>query len=127
MLSSVPFYYMAKHNETGRLGEALAREWLAQHGYTILEHNWRHQHWEIDFIACKEKRLHIIEIKTRTSSYLGLPEDNMDNKKMQYLINAAEEYLYQHPQWQQLQFDVLAITLKENGKHEYFLIEDVYL
>jgi putative endonuclease len=50
----------------------------------------------------------------------------MDNKKMQYLINAAEEYLYLNPQWQQLQFDILAITIT-NDKTNYFLIEDVYL
>lgn len=118
---------MARHNETGKNGEELAAQWLATNGYSIIVRNWRHKNWEIDFIANKGKRLHIVEVKTRTSSYLGLPEDNMDNKKMQYLINAAEEYLYQNPQWQQLQFDVLAISLKENGVHEYFLIEDVYL
>jgi putative endonuclease len=50
----------------------------------------------------------------------------MDAKKMQYLINAAEEFLHLHPQWQQLQFDVLAISIKRSGA-EYFLIEDVYL
>jgi putative endonuclease len=50
----------------------------------------------------------------------------MTNAKMQYLINAAEEYMYQNPQWQQLQFDVLSITII-NDEVEYFLIEDVYL
>lgn len=118
---------MAKHNDTGRRGEELAAEWLACNGYTILQKNWRHRNWEIDFIVHRGKRLHVIEVKTRTSDYLGYPEDNLDHKKMQYLINAAEEYLYQHPRWQQLQFDILAITLKEDGTHEYFLIEDVYL
>ncbi len=118
---------MARHNETGKKGEELAVLWLLANNYTILHRNWRHKNWEIDFITSKGKRLHIVEVKTRTSCYLGLPEDNLDNKKMQYLINAAEEYLYQNPQWQQLQFDVLAITLKEDDQHEYFLIEDVYL
>jgi len=50
--------------------------------------NWRHKNWEVDIIANKEKTLHIVEIKTRTSSYLGNPEDNLTDKKMQYLINA---------------------------------------
>lgn len=118
---------MAQHNDTGKTGEALAAEWLLAHHYTLLHRNWRHKNWEIDFITYKGKRLHIIEVKTRTSAYFGLPEDNLDDKKMQYLINAAEEYMYQDDRWQQLQFDVLAITLKEDGEHEYFLIEDVYL
>jgi len=51
----------------------------------------------------------------------------MHDKKMQYLINAAEEYLYQNPQWHFLQFDLLAINIHPNGEHEYFLMEDIYL
>jgi len=43
------------------------------------------------------------------------------------LINAAEEYLYQNPQWQRIQFDILAITILNNKIPEYFLIEDVYV
>ena len=51
----------------------------------------------------------------------------MSKKKIQNLMNAAEEFLYQHPEWKRIQYDVLSISLKEDGKHEYFLIEDVYL
>jgi putative endonuclease len=117
---------MAKHNQTGKDGEAMAVIWLSERGYDILHQNWRHGNWEVDIIANKEKRLHIIEVKTRTSDKYGHPEENMDAKKMQYLINAAEEFLHLYPQWQQLQFDVLAINIKRSGA-EYFLIEDVYL
>lgn len=117
---------MAKHNETGKKGEALAAVWLEQRGYTLLHKNWRYKNWEIDIIAHKKERLHIIEVKTRTSEAYGYPEENMDAKKMQYLINAAEEYMEQDERWKQLQFDILAISIVEN-KTEYFLIEDVYL
>lgn len=117
---------MAKHNETGMEGEQLAVAWLTDRGYVILHQNWRHRNWEVDVIASKDKRLHIIEIKTRTSEKFGYPEDNMGPKKMQYLINAAEEYLYHNPHWQQLQFDILAVTIRSNAV-EYFLLEDVYL
>jgi putative endonuclease len=117
---------MARHNQTGKDGERLAVAYLTEKGYTILHQNWRHKNWEVDIIASKGKRLHIVEVKTRTSTLFGHPEENMDNKKMQYLINAAEEYMYQQPQWQQLQFDILAITILAN-EVEYFLIEDVYL
>jgi len=117
---------MAQHNQTGKDGEQLAIVYLANNGYTILHQNWRHGSWEVDVIACKDKRLHIVEVKTRTSAMFGFPEDNMDQQKMQYLINAAEEYMYQHPEWKQLQFDILSITINNNNT-EYFLIEDVYL
>lgn len=104
----------------------MAVVWLAERGYHILHQNWRHSKWEVDIIAHKEKRLHVIEVKTRSSDIFGKPEENMDAKKMQYLINAAEEYMYQYPHWQQLQFDILAINIRKSGV-EYFLIEDVYL
>jgi len=117
---------MARHNQTGKDGEQLAALYLADRGYSILHKNWRYKNWEIDIIACKNKRLHIVEVKTRTSTRFGYPEENMDNKKMQSLINAAEEFMYQNPGWQQLQFDILAITIIQKDV-EYFLIEDVYL
>ena len=117
---------MAKHNQTGKDGEELAALYLLERGYTILYRNWRHRNWEVDIIATKNKRLHIIEVKTRTSARFGHPEENMDNKKMQSLINAAEEFMYQNPGWQQLQFDILAITIIQK-EVEYFLIEDAYL
>lgn len=117
---------MAKHNDTGKHGEALAAVWLEANGYSVLHKNWRFKNWEIDVIAHKDGRLHIIEVKTRRSSIYGYPEENMDAKKMQYLINAAEEYMEQDERWKQLQFDVLAINISEN-KTDYFLIEDVYL
>lgn len=117
---------MAHHNDTGKDGEALAWAYLQQHGYEIIDKNWRHKNWEIDVIASKDKRLHIVEVKTRRSLRFGFPEENMDNRKMQYLINAAEEYMYQNPGWKQLQFDILSININP-GNTEYFLIEDVYL
>jgi len=42
-------------------------------------------------------------------------------------MSAAEEYLYQYPQWQRVQFDILSITMLKNEPVEYFFIEDVFL
>ena len=118
---------MAKHNQTGNAGESLAAEYFIKNGYEILHKNWRHKHWEIDIIASRNGMLHFIEVKTRTSLKFGYPEENIDAKKIRFLINASEEYLYQNPQWQRIQFDVLSINIKEDDSADYFLIEDVYL
>jgi putative endonuclease len=116
---------MAKHIQTGKQGEKLAASYLQQRGYLLLEQNWRHGHWEVDIIASKNNTLHFIEIKTRRSKKFGLPEEQVTRKKMENLVMAAEQYLYQHPQWKKIQFDVLAITLEKNTEPGYFLIEDV--
>ena len=118
---------MAEHNLTGNTGEALAATYLSEKRYSILHQNWRHNHWEVDIIAEKDGILHFVEVKTRRTRKFGHPEENVDKKKIQNLINAAEEYLYQQPQWKRIQFNVLAITILKDEPVEYFLIEDVYL
>ena len=116
---------MAIHNDTGRYGEALAVDYFEKKGFEILHKNWRESHWEVDIIAVKNDILHFIEVKTKTKNNYGYPEDEVSRSKIKFLINSAEAYLFIFPQWQRIQFDILAITLKP--ELSYFLIEDVYL
>ena len=118
---------MAKHIKTGIEGEILGAAYLVTTGYAIKEKNWRHGRSEVDIIATKKEVLHFVEIKTRRSKSYGLPEDQVGKKKIENLINAAEHYLFLHPEWQRIQFDILSITIIRNLPVEYFLIEDVYL
>lgn len=118
---------MAHHNATGLLGEKMAVEYLAARGFEILHQNWRHSHWEVDVIASLNNVLHFIEIKTRRSRKFGFPEEQVTKKKMINLMNASEEFLYLHPGWKQIQYDILSITLLRNQPAEYFFIEDVSL
>ena len=118
---------MAQHNLTGNKGEALAVKYLSEKGYNILHQNWRHSHWEVDIIAGKDGILHFIEVKTRRTKKYGHPEEAVSNKKIQNLINAAEEYLFQQPQWKRVQFNILSITILKDEPVAYFFIEDVYL
>lgn len=117
---------MASHNDTGKKGEALAAIWFEEKGYTILHTNWRHKNLEVDIIATNNNTLHFIEVKAVTTLKFGHPEDKVSEKKIRNLINASEEFLFQNPQWQRIQFDVLSITMIKNNATEYFLIEDVY-
>ena len=118
---------MASHNQTGSTGEAMAVKYFTDSGFVILHQNWRHSHWEVDIIASKETILHFIEVKTRRTKKFGHPEEAVSKKKIQNLINAAEEFLYQQPQWKRIQFDILSITILKDEPVEYFFIEDVYL
>lgn len=116
---------MAKHNEVGKLGEQIALDFLEQKGMKVLEINWRCKHLEIDIIATQNNYIHFIEVKTRTSMYFGYPEENISQKKMKNLINAAEEYLNENPFWKRVQFDVIAVNIVSE-KVFIFHIEDVY-
>jgi len=118
---------MANHNNTGHLGEKMAGEYLLKKGFNILHKNWRHSHWEVDVIASLNNTLHFIEVKTRRTNKFGFPEDDVTKKKMENLINASEEYLLLYPEWKQIQFDILSISILKNQPAEYFFIEDVYI
>ena len=118
---------MAHHNETGLLGESLAAKYLAEKGFLIYHQNWRHGHWEVDFIASYGDVLHFIEVKTRRTAKFGYPEEDVTKKKMENLSNASEEYLFLNPGWKRIQFDVLSITLLKNQPAAFFFIEDVYI
>lgn len=118
---------MSRHLSTGRLGENMAVIFLEGRGYSILEKNWRHRHWEVDIIASTQNILHFIEVKTRRSAQFGYPEEGVTSKKLKNILQAAEEYQFQNPQWKRIQFDILSITLGSNGEEEFFFIEDINL
>jgi putative endonuclease len=117
---------MASHNELGKEGENLATEFLLKKGYEILYRNWRYSFYEIDIIARRNKFLHIIEVKTLHAWSPGLPEDSVTKRKFKRLLNAADEFLFQHPEYRHVQYDILSITIR-NAQADFFLIEDVYL
>ena len=48
---------MAQHNFVGKIGEDLAREYLKNQGYKILEQNYRTKYAEIDLVAEKSDGL----------------------------------------------------------------------
>jgi putative endonuclease len=118
---------MARHIKLGQAGEQMAENYLKDRGYEILHRNWRHSHYEIDLIALKSDVLHFVEVKIRSSKKYGFPEESVTKKKFHFLQNAADEFLFLHPQYRHVQYDVLAINVYKNSAAEYFLIEDVYL
>ena len=66
---------MARHNEIGKAGEQIAKNYLTERGYRILEENWRYRRAEVDLIAMDKDTLVIVEVKTRNSTAFGEIED----------------------------------------------------
>ena len=118
---------MATHIDFGKLGEQLAEEFLVKSGYTILHRNWRHSRYEIDIVALKNGLPHFVEVKTRSSVHFGEPEESVNKKKMRFLLQAADEFLFRHPHYKDFRIDILSITIYPQQEPEYFFIEDVYL
>jgi putative endonuclease len=118
---------MAFHIDFGKLGEQLAEDYLLQKGYTILHRNWRHSHYEIDIVALRNDLPHFIEVKTRSSKNFGEPEERVNKKKIRSLLQAADEFLFQHPEYKNFHIDILSINIHPQQEPQYFFIEDIYL
>ena len=106
---------MNKGHELGRKGEELAVEHLRSLGYEILEVNWFSHHLEIDIIAKDGNELVIVEVKARgTDSYEHLSEA-VSNKKIRFLVNAAEAYIQEKDINLDTRFDVISIIFYGKG------------
>jgi putative endonuclease len=117
---------MAEHNDLGRLGEQLARDFLIAKGYQILEQNWVCGHKEIDIIAMDGKELVIVEVKTRRVTFLVEPEETVDKYKQRFLIWAAEAYIERNNLDVDVRFDIVAIVIDKNNEHRIDHIENAF-
>jgi len=118
---------MSKHNETGLKGEQIAENFLLAKGYSILERNWRYEKKEIDIIAMRENVLVFVEVKTRTSTKHGFPEDAVGLKKRTFLQYAAEAYtIGLNLNHQLVQFDIISIVFSKNQPPEIVHFEDAF-
>ena len=116
---------MAKHYDLGKKGEKIAATHLAKQGYKIKERNWRFGKDEIDIIAEHDNFLVVVEVKTRSSSYFGNPEEAVDEQKQGFLIRAANEYVIQKEIDLEVRFDIFSIII-ESGKQTINHIEDAF-
>ena len=106
-----------KRKELGDIGEELAKKFLKKKGYRIRETNYRCREGEIDIIAEKKDYLVFIEVRTKTSSGFGSPEESVTSAKKDKLITSALIYMSSHKNlpssWR---IDFVGIELGENDK-----------
>jgi len=116
---------MASHNDFGKKAEELARNFLLDNGYKILETNYRFDKAEIDIIALKNSFLSIVEVKARTNVHFGKPQDAINKKKIQLLVKAANHYVIENELDVEVRFDVISI-IKENDIYYIDFIENAF-
>lgn len=100
---------MAQHNRLGREGEDAAAGYLVEHGYHIVERNWRFHRYEIDIIAQKDGTLAIIEVKTRRNDFFISPEESVTDMKMQHIMACADAYVRSHGINMPVRLDIITV------------------
>lgn len=78
---------------TGSTGEAIAQSYLISKGYTILNTHYTSRWGEIDLVVQKDGVIIFVEVKTRTSSWFGRPEDHITWRKLRSLYRVMGQYL----------------------------------
>ena len=116
-----------KRHDFGRHCEFMARTYLVQQGYLILETNWRSGHKEIDIIAKEKETLVIVEVKARKNEDFINTESAVDEKKMRNLIRAAHNYILIKNLDCETRFDIITLVLDEKGEYKLNHIKDAFL
>src|SRR5688500_2133856 len=93
-VSILTTHIMAQHNDLGRWGESTAASFLLERGYQIIAKNYRSWQAEIDLIAQKGKMLIFVEVKTRSGTAFGMPEEFVNAAKAKLVMRAAENYIF---------------------------------
>lgn len=114
---------MAKHNETGKIGERAARHFLTLHGFTICDSNLRIGKKEIDIVAEKDNKIHLVEVKTVREGSSVLSAENMTEDKKENLRTAALLLLEKNVfHGKRIQVDFMAVTLYEKERRAHCVL-----
>ncbi len=101
--------------DTGSRAEQIAVDYLRERGFIIRDRNWRVGHKEVDIVAEKGRRIHIVEVRSRNSSFFQQPYDSIDRHKQRNLIAAAHAYILYHRLDLEVQLDVVSVVFSGEG------------
>ena len=105
---------MGNNKELGDKGEGIAADYLQKEGYEVLARNYRYSRNEVDIIASKNDLLVFVEVKTRTSTYFGYPEESVTDRKAELIMEAADNYIFDNDWQGDIRFDIIAIEFQSN-------------
>ncbi len=98
----------------GRRGEEIARKYLKDKGYKIIEQNYKTKYGEIDLVAKQKNELVLVEVRTKIGKNFGAPEDTINNKKKRKLRNNALAYARTAKWPGHVRVDAICIILKKD-------------
>jgi putative endonuclease len=96
----------------GKAGEDLACRELRRRGYTVLARRYRTRVGEIDIVARDGETVVFVEVKARTTSRFGAPQEAVTWRKRARLRALAADYLSRHNLTDSpCRFEVVAVTI----------------
>ncbi|MCF8010709.1 MAG: YraN family protein [Clostridiales bacterium] len=100
----------------GSKGEKKAAKYLKEQGYKIIKKNYRCHLGELDIIANENNTLVFIEVRSRSSTRFGLPEESVTKAKQDKIKSLALYYLQSiNSPVPKIRFDVIALKFSKYG------------
>ena len=101
----------------GNWGERVARNFLTNKGYHVLETGFRSARGEVDIVASDGDELVFVEVRTRQSAAFGTPQESLTRTKAGRLIATAQTYMEKRGvagvDWR---IDLISIVLDRSGR-----------
>jgi len=109
---------------TWKIGEEVARKYLEDKGYEIIEQNYSTKYSEIDLIVKRpappggDNILIFVEVRTKKSNAFVSPEESINQKKLKKLYWNAEAYISNKKYKGQSRVDAVCIILDAHNNIE---------
>ena len=101
----------------GNWGERVAKSFLVDKGYRVLETGFRSAWGEVDIVARDGDELVFVEVRTRRGTALGTPQESVTRAKAGRLIATAQSYMEEKgvtgTDWR---IDLVSIVLDSRGR-----------
>ncbi|NNE36076.1 MAG: YraN family protein [Rhodothermales bacterium] len=111
---------MVSTTDIGRRGEDAAADYLESLGYVVFERNYRFERAEVDLVCFKATadgrrgEIVFVEVKARSGSRFGRPEEAVDQAKIANVRRAASAWLYeQKMESAPCRFDVVSVLFDQ--------------
>jgi len=102
----------------GREGEEIAREFLKEKGFRLIESNYSNVLGEIDLIMTDKDWLVFVEVKLKIGDKYGSPEEMINKNKLSKIKRVAESFLVLEKEvaknFEKYRIDAVCIVLNED-------------
>ncbi len=102
--------YDGQDMNTGSRAEEYAAMHLQEQGMVIVTRNWCCRAGEVDIVAMDGSTLVFVEVRSRTGTRYGAPEETLSRSKLRRLWRAAHLYLGALTPPFPVRFDVVAVS-----------------
>ena len=107
-----------KNYKKGKEGEEIAKKFLEQKGFRLIESNYNNKLGEIDLIMSNKEVLVFVEVKLKVGDKFGSPEEMISKYKLSQIRRVAEAFLVLNPDISRrlvkYRIDAVCIVLNED-------------